>query len=231
MAFSSPSVLLDSKTGRELREITRLFKYQNQPNTCVPTSIYNILNEIANRTGNKDVALSEKRINEITRTKDYAAEQLRVVVENLNQSLKKFGYRAHQDRNTTTNQLTSILKDETCSFPMIAVSYKYLEVEQRIIFPSSDPLLNPDHVIIVLRMDSDTDTMAFFDPYVGISPAMRRESQGYGRGVVVKPVVRMLDDYWDNAWDKSWMFWVKWDKSTTTRITTYLEGGKAEEKI
>lgn len=232
LAFPPQPVLLDSKTGKALREITTLFKYQPSVDQCYPVSIYNILSNLATRTENQDIALSEKKVNQIARVKEYAAEQPRVVVENLNQVLSRHGYRAHEDRRASTDHLRRVLEDETCSYPLIALSYRYLEIEHRVSFPRSNPLDNPDHVVTVLMIDIPTDRMAFFDPYVGIYPPMRRESQGYGRGVIVKPVVRMLDDYWDSAYDKSWMFWIKWDKSRTTRLTSFVEeqatGGKAE---
>ena len=226
LAFPPPPVLLDSKVGKALREVTDQFKYQSSVDTCYPVGIYNVLNNLALRTDNDDIALSEKRINQVARVREYAAEQPRVVVDNLNQILPRHGYRAHEDRGVSTDRLKQVLEDKTCSYPLIALSYRYLQIEHRVSFPSQDPLNNPDHVVTVLMIDSAFDRMAFFDPYFGIYPPMRREVHGHGRGIIVKPLVKILDDYWDSAYDKSWMFWIKWDKSKTTRLTSYLEEQK-----
>jgi len=221
LAISPPQVLLDSKVGRELREITAHFKPQASVDTCYSVGIYNILQNLALRTDNEDIALSEAKVNKVCRVKEYAAEQPEIVVDNLNQAISKHGYRAHEDRKTTTDHLKRVLEDQTCSYPLIALSYRYLQVEHRVDFPRPNPLDNPDHVVVVLMVDASTDRMAFYDPYFGFYAPTSRDV-GYGRGVVVKPVVRMLDDYWDSAYDKSWMFWVKWDKSKTTRLTSYV---------
>jgi hypothetical protein len=221
--LAAPLFLVDSKTRRLLNDITQSWKFQSMPMSCYPVSIHNILGDLAERNGTPEVALSEKRVNGICRFKPYSGPQCEVVVQNLNSAIKQYGYRAYESRRSNHDLLRKILEDETCSYPIMGFSYKYLEVELQTKFPPN-VRDNPDHVVTLLMDDGATS--AFFDPYMAIRHNVQIKRQSQGRGIVTLPTARVVDDYWSKATDPSWMFWIQWDKSKSTRLETFLGGSQ-----
>lgn len=194
--------------------------------SCYTTCIYNILGELAQRNGTPEIVLSEKRVNDLCRFKPYSGPQCEVVVRNLNSVIRQHGYRAHESRGSTYDMLKKILEDETCSFPILGFSYKYLEVELQTKFPPNSRD-NPDHAVTLLLDDGVNS--ALFDPYLTIRHNSQVGRQNQGRGVLALPTGRLTDEYWGKASDSNWMFWIQWDRSKSTRLETFI-GGSGTEK-
>jgi hypothetical protein len=227
LANPAPVYLVDSKTRRFLNDVTQQWKFQSIPMSCYPTCIHNILTELAQRNGTPEILLSEKRVNDLCRFKPYSGPQCEVVVQNINSVIRQNGYRAYESSRSSHDLLRKILEDETCSYPIVGFSYKYLETELQVAYPPK-ARENPDHVVTMLMDDGASS--AFFDPYLTIRHNPRVVQQSQGRGVMILPTGRVTDDYWNGASDPSWMFWIQWDRSKSTRLETFIGGSETASR-
>ena len=209
-------MLTDDKVNRVIDDITKHFKYQANPNTCEPNGIYNILHELGDRHGRKDIQFTEARVDQICGYKHPIGINVRVVVPNLNQALKGTGYTVHDRVRSSFPNLRSVLTDTSCSFPLAGLSFEYLRDIHG--YGRTD---GSDHVVIVFKA-SDVN-VAVYDPFEGLNPSMRRANQGYGKGVVVLPTSEFLT-YWEDAIvSTSWMLWIRKETIKEPTIESFAE--------
>lgn len=209
-------LLTDDKTNRVIDDIVKRFKYQANPNSCEPTCIYNVLHELGDRDDRRDIQFSETRINQICGYKHPIGPNVRVIIPNLNKALGRTGYTARDRVRSTFDNLRSVLTDQSCSYPLLGLSYEYLRNEHD--YRRSD---GSDHVVIVFK--ANDLSFALYDPFEGLRPSMRRANLGYGKGIVVIPTTDILD-YWENASvSTSWMLWVRKETIKTPTLEDYPE--------
>jgi hypothetical protein len=206
----------DSKTNRYLTDIVKHFKHQASPSTCYTVSIHNILTELSERQGDKRIKLSEKRINQLTKFREFIGPKLEIVVRNINKEIMKYGYKAYEDFNGTYQQLLDILKDTQCSYPLVGLAHSYL-VNERGLFRGEENIeLPPDHVVTVI--DINEENTFFFDPYGRYS----RFQSDFPEGIFTLSTSRFLDEYWTKALFCNWLFWIGRSDAGTQKLDSYL---------
>jgi hypothetical protein len=214
---SPPITFYDNKYKRPLSEITRQFRPQIEPNSCYPSCITNLLQDLALMHARPEVLIHLAEVNKICEYRDWYGAKSEVVVKNLNKRIGPLGYRGHERRGATLSELLQVLNDAECSYPIIGFKQDYLIQEWGL--DLGNPRNTPDHVVLLLLQNDEQ--MGFFDPFVGRTKKMRERNRGNGNGVVVLPAPR-ISSYWDDARESSWLFWVR-RESSVPRNQTLIE--------
>jgi len=173
--------------------------------------------------------MTEKKINEICKFKQFIGPKLAVVVKNLNAELRKYRFEAREKQGASYDELMGILKDRNASYPIIGLSYEYLETEVlqvRLQVQNRDSYEQmPDHAAIVLASD-DSDTV-LYDPYASHSKR-RKQDPLLSEGIVRRPTPRVLA-YWEKALFSDWMLWIRRLTGKEPDLTTYMNGELGRE--
>ena len=226
MAVSSqaaPQNFLDGKTRRSVNKIIEKFKFQPNPNSCLPNGLYNILNELARLHTVNALGFSEAKVNKICLYKSPTGPDLNNYLRRLNNEIKSLGYIAIEKPNSTYNQLSTVLEDTDCSYPLIVLSSKYLEDELQIKLPNVTEFGYADHVVVLLL--SDKYKSVIFDPYAGINIKIGQNQQGLNRGIALLSTSR-LTELWEEAFDMSCMIWIKKEKNKSGELDRYFNNSE-----
>jgi len=185
----------------EFELLTSKWQVQHLKDTCWPTCLKNIFDELASRTGSPELKIKMSKMDDLC---GYVRSQgcaIGTVTPSVNDHLaaKRSSYRVFEkaDRGNTLEMLKSIIDDEVASYPIIGVSPEY-HAEQ----PVNIEGMILDHVLVVVAID---DGMVWFhDPY--------KPFAGHTGGAVrfknSLPDVRMLK-YWDEGKETRWAMWVQ----------------------
>lgn len=215
----APITFYDNKYRRPLSEITRQFHYQIESNSCYPTCLTNVLQDLALQHRNRDLAVSVAESNRICRYADWSGPRTEVVVPNLNKRFGPLGYRAYDKSGAKLKELLNVLDDVECSYPIIGFKQEYFAEDWGI--DLGETKNKPDHTVMLLLQNDEQ--MGFYDPFEGRTQKMGERNQGNGRGVVVLPTPR-VSALWDGARDGSWLMWLRREKKLPRNQTLIDEG-------
>jgi hypothetical protein len=211
-----PAPHLEGKNEKDISEVTAYFKLQNQPNACYPTCICNVLKALANMHQYPPIAFPEHQVNKLCGYRMDFGPNMSIVVPNMDKALRSHGYGAYTKIPTTYDALVKIVEDKESSYPVIEVSYKYLEDRTDLAEDEVGIGSPPDHMIIVLSCNPDQTII--FDPYDAHSKVMQTRPDRVGRGLYVISTGQ-LTEYWEKAFYGSWTFWVRRKTKETTKST------------
>jgi hypothetical protein len=171
------------------------------------------------------IGFPERRINEICRYRLNFGPIMEDIVSNMNKELKTYGYVSFVGVRTSYGALVKIIQDKASSYPVIALSHKYLDDRcgPAEVLDIPNP---PDHVVIVLASDSLQTTI--FDSFDTRSKTMQSKPDRIGKGLYLMST-GLITDYWEKAFGASWMFWITKKGKETTK-TTVLEQYAQEAK-
>ncbi|MBN1390768.1 MAG: hypothetical protein JXA22_09025 [Candidatus Thermoplasmatota archaeon] len=212
-------------------EIGVSFKYQQRPDTCWPTSIWNILNEFWNREmkkiTNKDTPLSIKDISSSLYGKGpYGTFPLKNYKRIINQKIEGQGIIIEEKINSSSTfplditpkdmivdleMMLRIIRNPDCSFPIISVDngwFGHFGLKSW-----SDPDMT--HVITILDYDREEDIIQFFDPAGNF---YKRSSKGLDIPKFING--DQLMSFWDS--EINYPRWISWFRKKDMPLEAWL---------
>lgn len=186
---------------QEFARVTSGWQFQRYKDSCWPTCVKNILDDMSRRLNDPTLRFSMSDVNSICGFKEELGCQPGNVTPMLNKTFRDRNmiYEAREvtRRSNDIEMLKRILSNQNCSYPLINVHSDY-HIEQAI---AIDGRLY-DHTLVVVAVD-DQNTW-FHDPYKPFAERTGRIAK-FNNNI---PNVRMLD-YWDRAWETRWAMWVE----------------------
>ena len=211
----------DLKTNRLVKDITKIFKLQAPPyDNCYPNGIHNILCDLSLRHSKPELNISEKKVNRLCGYKAGQSSPYAGIVSKISKTLEPFNYTSNELSTQKYKTLLNILSDVNCSYPLISLSWKYID-ENIHSYKIEYPDIKQDywdHTVILLY--GDEKNMVIYDPLEGRSQASKGIPTPLGRGIVSMSTPRILN-YWQIAQNTSWFFWINKHKSSSKKSEKY----------
>ncbi len=185
----------------EFELLTSKWQVQHLKDTCWPTCLKNIFDDLATRTGSPELRIKMSTMHELCGYVKGVGCAIGTVTPSINSHLakKRSPFRVFEkaDRGNTLQMLKSIIEDEAASYPIVGVSPEY-HTQQ----PVNLEGMILDHVLVVVAIE---DGMVWFhDPYKPFAGHMSR-AISFKNSL---PDVRMLK-YWDEGKETRWVMWVQ----------------------
>ena len=195
------------------------FHTQHEPDSCFPTALKNILNEIADRKDEPDLRHS---LSDLGDALDYvenrasASDRLAARIDPL---IEDAGYEVNHMTGVGYDQLQSIIESDNRSLPVCEFHEQYFEdigqhTDEYTPEPGLDGFGRWKHVIVPFKIN--TDTVLYFDPYIQFFHDIDTLDESGAMNVPINS----FNEWWSRP-EKRWALWVEPMKQQT--LTSALE--------
>lgn len=183
------------------------FQTQHKPDSCFPTALKNIFDELADR---KDEPNLSHSINEIADALDYienrasASDRLAFRLDPL---LEEGGYEIKVMTGVDYDQLQTIIDSEDRSLPVCEFHSQYFEdigqhTDGYTPEPGMDGFGRWQHVVIPFKFNDDT--VLYFDPFIQFYHDLDTLEES---GAMEVPI-RAFNEWWSRP-EKRWALWIE----------------------
>lgn len=177
------------------------FQPQITADSCYPTAIKNILDELADRKGISDLSLSQSDINDLCNYREGLYTEEAIIPDALTREVSDYGYQAVEASGSEMDydRLKQIIDDDNASLPIVELAPRYFEdVENYRV--QGEP--EASHTVIVFKVNSDR--VLYYDPYENFFEQSSRIDEA--------PYKWPKTDFyelWSGEFEERWTFWVE----------------------
>lgn len=177
------------------------FQPQITADSCYPTAIKNILDEMADRKGISDLSLSQSDINDLCNYREGLYTEEAIIPDALTREVSDYGYQAVEASGTEMDydRLQRIIDDDNASLPVVELAPRYFEdVENYRV--QGEP--EASHTVIVFKVNSDR--VLYYDPYENFFERSSRIDEA--------PYKWPKTDFyelWSGEFEERWTFWIE----------------------
>lgn len=197
------------------------FHTQPEPDSCLPTAVKNILDDLADR---KDEPELRYNISGIADELDYVKNRASAsdqIANRLDPLLRDAGYEVNMMIGSDFEQLQQIIESDHRSFPVCELHKSYfedIEKDDDVGYtpePGMDGYGNWPHVVIPFKVNDDE--VLYFDPFIQFFHNLDTIDES---GAMKRPI-RAFNEWWSRP-EKRWTLWVEPTKQQT--LTASFEG-------
>ncbi|MUV61742.1 hypothetical protein [Halobacterium sp. CBA1126] len=139
------------------------FITQSEENTCLPTAVVNILDELAERRETPGLRVSEEEMLEYVDYDPLLGATTDFLPERLNPHLNSYNYEVKEDRSLSMSELNSIIEDELASYPIVEFDSRYFEWVDGYDADAGIYGRKQPHTVVPFAFNDET--VLIFDPY------------------------------------------------------------------
>lgn len=193
---------------RELYQSTVTdFHTQHEPDSCFPTAIKNIFDELADR---KDEPSLRHSVSDIGDVLDYIEDRASAsdrLASRLDPLLEDAGYEINVMTGVGYDQLQTIIDSEDRSLPVCEFHEQYFEdigqhTDEYTPEPGIDGFGRWQHVVIPFKFN--TDTVLYFDPFIQFFHNLDTLDESGAMNVPIQS----FNEWWSRP-EKRWALWVE----------------------
>lgn len=203
-----------TQEDRELYDTTVSdFYTQHEPDSCFPTALKNISDELADRKNEPDLRHSLSEISEVLDYMENRASASDRLASRLDPLLQKAGFEINVMTGVDYDQLQTIIDSEDRSFPVCELHEQYFEdigqhTEVYTPEPGIDGFGRWPHVVIPFKFNSDN--VLYFDPYIQFFHDLEDLEES---GALDVPI-QTFNEWWSKP-EKRWALWAEPMKQQT----------------
>lgn len=198
---------IETADWNRYHEATEDFHYQAEPDSCFPTALKNIFDELADRIGEPSI---RHNISDIADALDYENNRASAtdrLSSRLDPLLEDGRYEVNAMTGMGYEQLNTIIDDDQRSLPICELHMQYFEdigqyTERYTPEPGLDGYGRWPHVVIPFKFNDET--VLFFDPYIQFFHDLDDIDES---GALNVPL-RAFNEWWTRP-EKRWTLWAE----------------------
>lgn len=177
------------------------FVPQIKADTCYPTAIKNILDELARRKGLDGMSMSISDINELCNYREGMYTEEEIIPEALSRELSEFGFQAVEASAPEMDyaELQRIIDDENTSLPIVELDPEYFDEVGNY---RTQGRQEASHTVIVFRINEDR--VLYYDPYEKFFERSSRIDEA-----PYKWDRTGFYELWSGDYEERWTFWIE----------------------
>lgn len=183
------------------------FHTQPEPDSCFPTALKNVFDELADRKGELGLRHS---VSDIADALDYIKNRASAsdrLASRLDPLLEEAGYEVNAMTGAGYDQLETIIDSENRSLPVCEFHEQYFEdigqhTDGYTPEPGMDGFGRWRHVVIPFKFNDDT--VLYFDPYIQFFHNLNTISESGAMNVPIQA----FNEWWTRP-EKRWALWVE----------------------
>lgn len=204
--------ITDDDRGRYQTAVSD-FHTQPEPDSCLPTAIKNILDDLADRQDEPDLRYSISDIGEALDYVENRASASDRIAHRIDPLLEDAGYEINVMVGVDYDQLQTIIDSNDRSLPICELHHQYFEdvdpgEDTYTPEPGIDGFGRYPHVVVPFKINDDD--VLYFDPYIQFYHNLSDLDES---GALVEPITA-FNEWWTRP-EKRWTLWVEPMKQQT----------------
>ncbi len=191
------------------------FHVQPEPDSCFPTALKNILDELADRKGESNLRHS---ISDLAEALDYVKNRAATsdhLATRIDPLLEEAGWEVNHMTGVAYDQLQTIIESDDRSLPLCELHEQYFEdIRQHTDSYTPEPGLDGfgrwKHIVIPFKINDNT--VLYFDPYIQFFHNDNLDDiNEYG---AMNVPIQAFNEWWSRP-EKRWALWLEPSKQQT----------------
>lgn len=177
------------------------FQPQITADSCYPTAIKNILDDLAERTGHDALSISQSNINDLCNYREGMYTEEAIIPDALTREISEYGFQAVEASGAEMDydRVQQIIDNDDTSLPIVELAPRYFEeVENYRV--QGEP--EASHTVIVFKVNDNQ--VLYYDPYENFFERSSRIDEA--------PYKWPKTDFyelWSGDWEERWTFWIE----------------------